>query len=154
MNGGKVEQCDVASVVFEYPATEFVAGFVGAANFFSGRAGEPTSNGYVRVTAAGGIETSVPTRGRSIAPGPVKFVVRPEKLVLRLGGGTASSACMPVVIEQCVYQGLSTVWTVRNAVGEQFTVYEQNTRPFVNGGKLESGARAWICWDPAHAILM
>jgi spermidine/putrescine transport system ATP-binding protein len=154
MNGGKVEQCDAASVVFEYPATEFVAGFVGAANFFNGAAGETTSDGHVCVTAAGGIETRVPTRGKSVAPGAVRFVIRPEKLVLRHNGANAGSACMPVVIEQCVYQGLSTVWTVKNTAGEQFTVYEQNTRPFVDGGKFDSGARAWICWDPAHAILI
>jgi spermidine/putrescine transport system ATP-binding protein len=152
MNGGKVEQCDAASVVFEYPATEFVAGFVGAANFFSATASESLADGHVRVTAAGELETSVPTRGKSVAPGPIKFVVRPEKLVLRRDSDDRS-ACMPVVVEQCVYQGLSTVWTVKNAAGELFTVYEQNARPFSGRGKLE-GAKAWISWDPGHAILM
>jgi spermidine/putrescine ABC transporter ATP-binding subunit len=153
MNGGKVEQCDAASIVFEYPRTEFVAGFVGAANFFGGVAQEPSAKGQVRVTASAGFDTAVPLRGRSVAAGPVKFVVRPEKMALRHEPSDNGAACMEVTVEQRVYQGLSTVWTVKNAAGERFTVYEQNVRPF-DGAKVEEGGKAWACWDAAHAILV
>ncbi len=37
MSRGRVEQADEAATVFERPATEFVADFMGAANFFAGR---------------------------------------------------------------------------------------------------------------------
>src|SRR5437762_6219734 len=35
MNAGRVEQVDAAATVFEAPRTEFVARFMGAANFFT-----------------------------------------------------------------------------------------------------------------------
>ena len=41
MNRGRVEQMDDAARVFERPATEFVANFMGASNFFAGRARGP-----------------------------------------------------------------------------------------------------------------
>jgi spermidine/putrescine transport system ATP-binding protein len=153
MNGGRVEQCDAASTVFEYPRTEFVAQFVGAANFFDGTV-RAVEEGQARVVAKAGFETRVPTRGRTVAVGEaVRFMVRPEKLVLGRSSGEDARPGVEVIIEQRVYQGLSTVWTVRNPAGEQFTVYEQNTRPFNAGGE-DGGTKAFLSWSPAHAVLI
>ncbi len=76
-----------------------------------------------------------------------RFVVRPEKLAL-LAESTATA--VPVTVEDRLYQGVSTVWTVRDAQGGRFTVYQQNA-----GGEealFQPGDAAFLVWDPRHAV--
>ncbi len=54
MNRGRVEQMDEAARVFERPATEFVANFMGASNFFAARVREARPGSMGLVLAAGG----------------------------------------------------------------------------------------------------
>jgi spermidine/putrescine transport system ATP-binding protein len=155
MSRGRVEQVDEAARVFERPATEFVANFMGASNFFAARVKEARESLLTLDLAAGG-QISLPVDGRRYRPGdPARFVVRPEKLDLRgrdlSGHGVPSVA---VTVEERVYQGVSTVWIVRGAGGERFTVYEQNDRPFDEGAKFGVGSRVFLCWSARHAVLM
>ena len=61
MRQGKIEQLGAPEDVYENPATEFVAGFLGASNMLEGEVKE-TSNGDATVLlSAGG--TSLPTSG-------------------------------------------------------------------------------------------
>jgi spermidine/putrescine ABC transporter ATP-binding subunit len=153
MNKGKVEQCDDAEVVFEYPRTEFVAGFVGAANFFAGTVARVVDADHAEVRAAAGFCARVPLRGRAATAGdPARFLVRPEKLSLSSSPPTGQ-CCMQATVEQRVYQGLSTVYTLRNAAGEAFTVYEQNTRPY-DASAAPAGQTVYACWDERHAMLI
>ena len=152
MNAGKVEQCDPAAIVFERPRTEFVAAFMGANNFFSATV-EAVDAGSITVKSTAGFATSFAGGQRTFTVGQsVRFMVRPEKLSLLQGSSSDATPCMPAVVVERVYQGISTVWTVRNPIGEQFTVYEQNVRPF--DGKTRHGDDVYLSWDPAHAILI
>ena len=127
MNNGRVEQADHAALVFERPATRFVAEFLGATNVFE-EAGE---NG-----------------------GRVQFVVRPEKMFLKhQADDTPGFASIPVVIEQCVYQGINTVWTVRTADGKKLTICQQNIEPF-DSSHTVTGEKRHVCWDKRHATLL
>jgi putative spermidine/putrescine transport system ATP-binding protein len=127
MNAGRVEQVGPAAEVFERPATQFVARFMGAANFFT-----------------------TERDGR-----PVRFVVRPEKLRLRAdapAGGSHGFACVEVTVEERLYQGLSTVWTVRTAAGERYTVYQQNDASAADEAGVREGGPAYLCWDRRHEV--
>jgi len=121
MNGGKVEQADASATIFERPATRFVAAFLGAANVLEDHT--------------------------------TRFIVRPEKLFFRPdaapAGGTSDS--LPVVIEERVYQGINTVWTVRTDTGQRLTVCQQNTEPF-DPAAASVGDRRHIWWDRRHAV--
>ena len=157
MSRGRVEQADDAATVFERPATEFVANFMGASNFFAARVREAADDAMTLDLAAGG-ETRVPVAAGEARPRPgdaVRFVVRPEKLELRPGGladrGVSSVA---VTVEERVYQGISTVWIVRDAAGERLTVYEQNEEPVEESSRHAVGSRLLVCWNPRHAVLI
>jgi ABC-type Fe3+/spermidine/putrescine transport system ATPase subunit len=80
-----------------------------------------------------------------------RFVVRPEKLRLRKApeGGMES---LSVLVEDWLYQGVSTLWTVRDERGERFTVYEQNDRPAGEAAPFEPGDAAWLVWDTRHVV--
>jgi len=155
MNRGRVEQMDEAALVFERPATEFVANFMGASNFFAARVREAAAGSVVLTLAAGG-DVRLPADGsRHRAGENVRFVVRPEKLDLR--GRDLSAHGVPsvaVTIEDRVYQGVSTVWIVRDRADERFVVYEQNERPFEEGSKFAVGGSAFLCWNARHAVMV
>ena len=85
----------------------------------------------------------------------VRFVVRPEKLDLRARDLSAHGVpSVAVTIEDRVYQGASTIWIVRDAADERFTVFEQNKRPFDEAGRFAVGGKAFLCWNPRHAVLL
>jgi len=157
MNRGKVEQADEAATVFERPATEFVANFMGASNFFAARVRE-AGEGVITLDLAAGGEARIPVNGSSHRYRPldeVRFVVRPEKLDLRPRDlsrhGVPSVA---VTVEERVYQGISTVWIVRDAADERFVVYEQNEKPFEESSRFAVGSRLFVCWNPKHAVII
>ncbi|MGH9316947.1 MAG: ABC transporter ATP-binding protein [Thermoanaerobaculia bacterium] len=155
MNRGRVEQMDAAAEVFEHPKTEFVANFMGASNFFAARVRDVAGR-LVTLTLATGGEVGVEAAAGSYWPGEdVRFVVRPEKISLRAhdlsGHGVPS---VEVTIEDRVYQGMSTMWVVRNGANERFVVYEQNERPFEERARFAVGGRAFLCWHPKHAVVI
>ena len=61
---------------------------------------------------------------------------------------------VPVTVAERVYQGVSTVWTVRDAAGARFTVYEQNERPFDESSRWTAGDRLFLCFHPRDAVLL
>jgi spermidine/putrescine transport system ATP-binding protein len=157
MNRGRVEQADDAATVFERPATEFVANFMGASNFFGARVREAGEGFLTLALAAGGeVRVAAPSGGSPYRPGAeARFVVRPEKLDLRprdlSSHGVPSVA---VTVEERVYQGVSTVWIVRDGAGERLSVYEQNEKPFEESSRFSVGSRLFVCWNPRHAVLI
>ncbi len=81
--------------------------------------------------------------------------MRPEKLDLRARDLSAHGVpSLAVTIEDRVYQGVSTVWIVKDAADERLTVYEQNEKPFEEGSRFEVGGRAFLCWNARHAVML
>ena len=72
------------SDVYEEPATAWVADFLGVSNMMEGRADGHTADGACRVRV-GDFEFRA-ERGDVSASGPVKVVIRPERVVLVPGG--------------------------------------------------------------------
>jgi ABC-type Fe3+/spermidine/putrescine transport system ATPase subunit len=94
--------------------------------------------------------------GAAPAPGsPVRFVVRPEKLDLRRRDLSSRGVpSVPVTVEDRVYQGVSTVWSVRDAAGARFTVYEQNEQAFEESSRWSAGEALFLCFHPRDAVLL
>jgi spermidine/putrescine transport system ATP-binding protein len=155
MNGGRVEQLDHAERVFERPRTAFVAEFMGAANFIEAEVVD-AGNGRVRVRSVpAAFEAELTAALRLGAGQTVRFIVRPEKLLLRAGRDAGAGLIgIPVTIEDRSYQGVCTVWTVRTGAGERLSVYEQNAERPGDRGPLSVGSRAYACWDPRHAVVL
>jgi ABC-type Fe3+/spermidine/putrescine transport system ATPase subunit len=152
MSHGRVEQTGTPSEVFERPATEFVARFLGASNFFTAEvisAGE----GTVTLRLPTGIVLAMPSSGAHRPGDTVRFLVRPEKLRLT-GKPPESGPALPVTIEEKVYQGMSTEWIVRDDQGERYTVYVQNGRPVGDEGEIAAGGRGVLGWEAGHGVIL
>lgn len=78
MSRGKVEQAAAPQEIYHRPATGFVAGFIGRANFMDG----VVRDGAVVV---GGVALSLPGPAKFLNGSPVQLVCRPE--AIRIGAG-------------------------------------------------------------------
>ncbi|MFD7323513.1 ABC transporter ATP-binding protein [Streptomyces sp. NPDC059875] len=77
MNGGRLEQCASPTELYERPATDFVAEFIGTMNRMPGQA---DADGSVDV-----LGVRLPVEGPA-GSGPVTVLVRPEALEIEEGG--------------------------------------------------------------------
>jgi ABC-type Fe3+/spermidine/putrescine transport system ATPase subunit len=96
LRAGRVEQVGTPREIYDRPATRFVAGFVGAGNFFDGE-GDGKS-----VRTADGLSFDVGVSG------PATLLLRPEKVRLGAGGLEAK-------VEELLYQGATSRVTLRAA---------------------------------------
>jgi spermidine/putrescine ABC transporter ATP-binding subunit len=153
MNGGRVEQVGTPAGVFESPETEFVARFLGAVNVFTAEV-RRAEDGMLTLQLPDGTELAVPQAGAPrLRREPVRFVVRPEKLALRVVPAS-SEVSLPVTVEDRVYHGASTEWIVRDGRGERFTVYTQNAGPAGEAPSFAPGSPAFLGWDPRHSVVL
>ncbi|AIQ16020.1 spermidine/putrescine ABC transporter ATP-binding protein [Paenibacillus sp. FSL H7-0357] len=132
MNNGKIEQLDKPSAIFKYPASEFVARFIGFGNFisFEGRNDEGTdielSRGALKFLAAKrpGGEGNTGLLG----------AIRPDDLQLL---GTApdpntAGNTLPGTVQISTYLGRSYQYQVETELGV-FTVNQEMEQPFIQG---------------------
>ena len=99
MNQGKIEQVGRPWEVYRHPANEFVANFIGRANFVDGEVVRVERDRLV-VRALGGI-MDIPQPDDERQPGdPVRLVVRPE--AIRLGVGEEG---FPAIVRRSTYLG-------------------------------------------------
>ncbi|MGW2380972.1 ABC transporter ATP-binding protein [Streptomyces lincolnensis] len=108
MKDGRIEQFDTPRALFERPRTPFVADFLGAANFLTGKVEDGGADDRTRVRLdTGGVLTA---RAHPCVPGQsVRAAVRPGKL--RLVG--AEKGCCTGTVETAVYVGSLTRVTLR-----------------------------------------
>jgi spermidine/putrescine ABC transporter ATP-binding subunit len=155
MNQGKVEQLDAAERVFERPRTRFVADFLGAANFLEAKVVASENGGATIASDAASYRADVTSETSLQIGQSVRFIIRPEKLLLRAAPlADDRIVCMAVTVEERTYQGVSTVWAVRNAAGERLTIYEQNDEPPGDRRCAAVAGKAYACWDPRHAVVL
>ena len=150
MSQGRIEQIGTPRELFERPATAFVAGFTGAANLWDAEVAADDT-GHVRLRLAGGTEAKLPPPPFAVHPGDaVKVVVRPEKLRLH-GPHEDEDVTVPVLLEDSVYQGAHTLWLVRDAAGNRFSVLQPSGAPAAD---LPAGAAAVLRWHPRDAVVV
>jgi putative spermidine/putrescine transport system ATP-binding protein len=123
LSQGLIEQVGTPVEVYEQPASEFVAGFIGISNLL-------VRNG-------------------------VRFVVRPEKLVLLLRGEQppAGFDAEPGTVEEVVYLGVATRHLVRLEGGELLVVMRQNSDSAGRPASLE-GHSVQVAWAPTHRFVI
>ena len=127
-NDGRIEQVGAPAEVYEHPASEFIAGFVGVSNVLERPAG-----GRVR-----------------------RFTVRPEKIRL-LGDGEHPEQGVDVEegrIHHVVYVGAITRYHVELDAGGELTVVSQNLESGSTEVLERQGSRVRLSWRPEHVFVI
>jgi spermidine/putrescine ABC transporter ATP-binding subunit len=103
MNAGRIEQMGTPRELYERPATDFVANFLGVSNIFRGRvAGR---EGEEALVALGAVRIRVPWEPAFEVGGAVRVAVRPEKIRLAPRGQAGG---IPARVRHVVYLGATT----------------------------------------------
>jgi spermidine/putrescine transport system ATP-binding protein len=146
MNGGRVEQVDDARTVYDRPATEFVADFIGTSNLLSMRV-DRREGGTLTMDLGGGMSIVAPDPGgaeRATLP----ITVRPEKVCLGVEPGPGWS-CVRGRIAQNVFLGSVTQLVVELQTGETLTVHELNDDE--EAARLAPGTEVTVGWALPHS---
>jgi putative spermidine/putrescine transport system ATP-binding protein len=127
-NHGRIEQVGSPADVYERPATEFVASFVGVSNLVSGPLAQA-------LTGQG-----------------ATFSVRPEKIRLAEPGSAApAGACQAEGrIREVVYLGMHTRYLVDVDGGGELTVVAQNLETTSMEALAARGKRVALVWERKH----
>ncbi|UPK76572.1 ABC transporter ATP-binding protein [Nocardioidaceae bacterium SCSIO 66511] len=130
-NDGRIQQVGSAHDVYEQPASEFVAGFVGTSNLLEGEA------------------------ARTIVGRDGKFAVRPEKLEVQpdlsqpVGSGRLSA---DGVLAENVYAGATTRLVVDLDAGARLTVLTQNRSGAAR--EVTRGDRVRVAFDEQDCLVL
>ena len=126
MSGGVVLQVGQAGDIYERPNCKFVADFIGETNFLEGTVRERQGRA-VSVELAGGLLVRADAEAALTAGQKVSVAIRPEKMHLQSAMDNANAFTGRV--EDVVYIGTDTHYSVRLAGGQRVRVREQNTDP-------------------------
>jgi spermidine/putrescine transport system ATP-binding protein len=118
MSNGRIEQIGSPAEIYEEPSTAYVADFLGVSNLMPA-SGE--GEGRVRL----GDFQFTATRGDLSARGPVRVVIRPERVVLE-DHGTSGGNRIPGMVERVLYVGSVIQVLVHLAHGETLQAWMQN----------------------------
>jgi spermidine/putrescine transport system ATP-binding protein len=151
MSGGHLEQLGAPQSVYELPATEFVASFLGASNLLPGEV-ENTNGSLATVRLAAGSLVTLPEHRLPARHGPVRVGVRPEKLTI--GSADNSSKRRDNSIEATVtistYTGVATTYECATDDGATVIVYAQNLG--TTDRQVAAGQRVLLSWDSDHTF--
>jgi spermidine/putrescine transport system ATP-binding protein len=118
MSNGRIEQIGSPAEVYEEPSTAYVADFLGVSNLMAalGEGGGRMRLGDFQFTA---------THGDLGAQGPVRVVIRPERVSVE-DHGTPGDNRIPGMVERVLYVGSVIQILVHLAHGETLQAWLQN----------------------------
>ena len=154
MSAGKVLQLDVPEMIYERPASKFVADFIGESNFIEGHV--KSQNGATVVVDASGMGDLIGQSDKPLNPGThVIVAVRPERILI-FNEKTAGAVLDQYEgrVETIIYSGASTSYQVRLNDKVLLTIRETNAGRFDASSDLKAGDRVWVQWQPDVARVL
>ncbi|NTF34493.1 ABC transporter ATP-binding protein [Rhizobium skierniewicense] len=148
MNDGRIEQAAHPRVIFEKPATAFVARFMGDHNVISGRITEIVGDALMISVPAGGEFLASGDRGELTDTADI--AVRTDHV--RIGPPSEKGLGFTGSITNIEYRGSSVKLSVTGAGIDDFTAILTDTEFFANPVKV--GEAIPLCWAREDAIVL
>jgi spermidine/putrescine transport system ATP-binding protein len=152
MRLGEIEQVGAPEDVYENPATEFVAGFLGASNLLEGEV-KQRDGAMATVLLPTGSTLSVPAERLNGRTTGVKVGVRPEKIRLERDSGESPSGWNSVTgtLRMATFVGVSHQFTIDGPGDRTLTVYAQN----LGAESIPApGQQVRLLWRPEHTFVV
>ena len=125
MNRGVIAQDGTPRELYETPASEFVARFMGEANRVEGRL--DMRDGDTGVVHLGPLRLRLPHRGEPT--GPVAVAIRPEAVLV----GPAGSGSLAATVRKAAYLGAVVEYTLATEIGDLFVIDRNGHEPHAPG---------------------
>ncbi len=148
MHRGQIEQRGSATELYEQPATEFVANFLGLSNLVDARLAARDSD-VARFETHDGATLHAPAR--AARDGEVRIGVRPEKLTI-VDRAPEAGNVLRGRVEVATFLGVSLQYVVRTAGGDELTVIEQNREGAHRA--VAAGQEVLLAWEPHHTFVV
>ncbi|MGE4481901.1 ABC transporter ATP-binding protein [Acidocella sp.] len=151
MSKGKIEQVGTPAEVYDHPATEFVASFLGASNLIPGIVAESGTDSVLVKLEDGALVKLPASALRAKAGDSVKIGVRPEKFHILSATENAEPGWNVIEAKTgvSVYLGVSHQYIMENTTGRPLSVYAQNSG---RGEGIAPGESVRLAWNPAHTF--
>ena len=150
MNKGKIEQITIPTELYRQPATKFIAGFVGHANFFEGVI-QAVEGNRILVKSRGGhlVWAVVPHADQCVRDQQVTLVIRPENINAHTSGEEAPNMVPGTVVAR-IYLGSTVRYLVD--VGEEKEIeIDLQTKNLVDR---KEGETLYLSLDENNLILV
>ncbi|MGY1457532.1 ABC transporter ATP-binding protein [Luteimonas sp. A534] len=159
MDTGRIVQVSTPAVLYEYPATRFVAEFIGGINIFEGRVlGTDEASGQARIQCDA-LDAELLARHADPLPEgtAVSVAVRPEKIDVHEAPparGTAATENVVVgKVRDIAYLGDVSIYQVETEAGAIVRVQEthvaRSSEPHYDWDDT-----LWLSWEAASAVLL
>jgi spermidine/putrescine transport system ATP-binding protein len=167
MNQGDVLQIGTPHEIYESPAADFIARFIGETNLFDGTVSGVEKLGHRALSVPGAsaedslVELDVPKLGRIMVtagdeprPGQrVSYTIRPEKIVIAKEKPATARADINFfrgVVEEFIYSGFQSKFSVRlDGEGERIRVFKQHANYSDEGPNIVWQDEVYLSWS-AH----
>ncbi|APA97823.1 ABC transporter ATP-binding protein [Nocardia seriolae] len=148
MNGGELEQFGAPREIYNFPATAFVANFLGQSNLVEGSV---TGGGDTVTVEAHGHRLAIPAERCRVTSGDAVLGIRPEKLGLAMDPDDvpAGRSGLNGVVTDSIFLGVSIQYLVQTSWGQELCAHVPNV-----GAPIQPGAQVLAHWDPEHAFLL
>ena len=145
MSAGRVEQVGAPEEVYNTPASEFVANFLGASNIMDARCTATGGSVTVEAPIFGTLDIPAEKAPRIEGKGPAKLVVRAEKLVLSRADAPEGVVSVPATVETVDYQGQAVRYFVRAGDTQLQAINMIDGHPFAEGTEVNLHLRPHDC---------
>ena len=137
-NQGRIEQLGTPSEVYEQPASEFVAGFVGTSNLLQGAAA-------AQVIGQPGVWSIRPEKIRLVPDGSARAAGGERKVAL-----DANEVATPGTVREAVYSGSASRIVVDLDAGGELVVVRPNVTTSARDAAELRGQRVTLAWRRDH----
>jgi putrescine transport system ATP-binding protein len=152
MNRGEIVQIGTPRQIYEFPATRFVADFIGSVNLFDGRLIEDEPD-HVRVQCDQLPAPVFIDHGLSAPPEAQLWVaIRPEKFVLHREAPVQGDNWARGVITEIAYMGDMSVFLVRLDSGREVRVTQANMSRKPEE-RFDWDETVYLSWEPSSPVV-
>lgn len=149
LNKGIVQQIDAPRTVYDRPANDFVASFIGASNLFRGKVEKATQE--TTVVTDDGLRIACPPDAGRAAGSAVTALVRPEQFFL--AAQKPDTPQLAAAVEQLVFTGLNFHLHARTPAGRAVTAVIPAAAQSALAG-LGAGSPVNLGYDPASVHII
>ncbi len=152
MNRGRIEQLGTPDVVYEHPASVFVAEFLGTSNLLEVTfTGVRDGSGWVDL--GDGHVIRIPAETRVREGDRVHVGVRPEKISVNLANATLDPGvnALDATLLSSVFVGVSYQYFFETRNGRRLSAFDRNAG---RGAVANSGDSMCLAWRPEHTFVI
>lgn len=151
---GEIAQVGTPKEIYEFPATSFVAKFVGTTNIFTGTMQNLDSAPSMMVPLVGIFSVVLPQKKRWLTEGCTALMsIRPEKIEISKKELEGFSNWVKGIVTAIIYHGPSTQYMVQLHDDFSVTVFEQNEEHFPQE-VIDYDDTVFLYWQKENVVLL